>query len=472
MANDDVLHVVVFPWLAMGHLIPFLNLSKLLAQKGHNVSFISTPRNILKLPKIPSHLSSFINFVSLPFPHVPDHLPLHAESSTDVPYSMQQLLKRAFDSLELPLLSFLQTSKPDWVIYDYAPHWLPRLAAELGVSRAFFSLFNAANLAFIGPPSVLIDGRDSRTKAEDFAVVPEWIPFETHVVYRTYELAKYFEGTSVYEPTTADTVRFGVAVAGSEVVAVRSCTEFEPDWFALLGELYQKPVVPIGFLPPVLVEDEDTKSDEDDKWVTIEEWLDKQKVNSVVYVALGTEANLTCEELSELALGLEISKLPFLLVLRKMSGSSRTELEMLPDGFTERVKDRGMVYVGWAPQVRILSHDSVGGFLTHCGWNSVIEGLGSGRVLVLLPLVNDQGLNARLLTGKGLGLEVPRNDLDGSFTSESVAETVRLAVVEDSGELLREKAKEMRGLFGDGNRNDRNVDEFISFLKENKKRKS
>lgn len=383
---------------------------------------------------------------------------------------MQQLLKRAFDSLELPVLSFLQNSKPDWVIYDYAPHWLPRLAAEVGVSRAFFSLFNAANLAFIGPPSVLIDGRDSRTKAEDFAVVPEWIPFESHVVYRTYELAKYFEGTSIYEPTTADTARFGIAVAESEVVAVRSCTEFEPEWFALLGELYRKPVFPVGFLPPVIMEDEDTKSGEDDKWVGIKEWLDKQKVNSVVYVALGTEANLTREELSELVIGLDISELPFFLVLRELPGSARTELEMLPDGFTERVKDRGMVYVGWAPQVRILSHDSVGGFLTHCGWNSVIEGLGLGRVLVLLPLVNDQGLNARLLTGKGLGLEVPRNDPDGSFTSESVADSVRLAMVEDSGELLRKKAREMRDLFGDGNRNGRNVDKFISFLKENRRR--
>lgn len=466
MASDDVLHVVVFPWLAMGHLIPFLHLSKLLAQKGHKVSFLSTPRNILKLPKIPSHLCSLINLVPLPFPHVPDHLPPHAESSTDVPYSMQQLLKRAFDSLELPLLSFLRSSKPDWVVYDYASHWLPRLAAELGVSRAFFSLFNAANLAFIGPPSVLIDGRDSRTKAEDFAVVPEWVPFETHVVFRAYELAKYFQGTSIYEATTADTVRFGVAAAESDVVGVRSCTEFEPDWFALLGELYRKPVVPVGFLPPVLMEDEES---EDEQWVGIKEWLDKQKVNSVVYVALGTEANLSPEELSELATGLEISELPFFLVLRNMPGSTRIGL---PDGFAERVKDRGMVYAGWAPQVRILSHDSVGGFLTHCGWNSVIEGLASGRVLVLLPLVNEQGLNARLLTGKGLGLEVPRNETDGSFTSESVAESVRLAMVEDSGELLREKAKEMRGLVGDRRKNSQDVDKFINFLEESRRNQS
>lgn len=316
---------------------------------------------------------------------------------------------------------------------------------------------------------MLIDGGDLRTKAEDFAVVPDWVPFESHVVYRIYEMAKYFEGASIYEPTTPDTVRFGVAVEGSDVVAVRSSPEFEPEWFGLLRELYRKPVVPVGFLPPeVIEEDEEVKGN--DKWIGVKEWLDQQKVNSVVYVAFGTEANLSRDELSELATGLELSELPFLLVLRNFSGSDQTELEMLPDGFVERVKDRGMVYVGWAPQMRILSHDSVGGFLTHCGWNSVIEGLGSGRVLILLPLVNDQGLNARLLTGKGLGLEVPRKEPDGSFTSDLVAESVRLAMVEDSGEPLREKTKEIRGMFGDRNRNDQNVEEFIHFLKENRRK--
>ncbi|KAF5455971.1 hypothetical protein F2P56_025492 [Juglans regia] len=458
MENGKVLHVAVFPWLAVGHLVPFMRISKYLAQKGHRVSFISTCRNISRLPKIPPNLSSLINLVSLPLPKV-DGLPDRAESSADVPHNKQQLLKRAFDLLDSPLATFLEASRPDWIIYDYTSHWLPRLAAKFGVSRAYFSLFTAACLSFIGPPEVLIDA-DPRSTAEDFSVVPKWIPFPSNVVYRVHEISKNVDGSSGNESGTSDGIRFGIAAAESDVVAIRTSAEFEPEWLNLLAELYRKPLHPIGFLPPVM---EDEEEENDARWVYIEEWLEKRRVNSVVYVALGTEATLSPQELNELALGLEQSGLPFFWVLRNALAQNE-----LPAGFEERVRDSGIVHVGWVPQVKILSHDSVGGFLTHCGWNSVVEGLGFGRVLVLLPVLNDQGLNARLLQGKKLGVEINRDERDGSFTRESVAESVRLAMVYEAGESLRDRAKEMKGLFGDKDRNDRLVDGFIRFLEENR----
>ncbi|XP_062074528.1 UDP-glycosyltransferase 91C1 [Humulus lupulus] len=461
------LQVVVFPWLAMGHLIPFFHLSKCLAQKGHKVWFVSTPRNLTKIPKVPPHLSSLLNLVSLPLPQIPN-LPLNAESAADVPFRTQSLLKQAFDSLEPALAAFLQSSKPDWIIYDFASHWIHRRAAELGVSRAFLALFNAAWLSFIGPPSCLIDGLDARSTAEDYTVVPKWIPFESRLVYRYHEIAKNVdrEIDVNIQTITNDSMRFGLAIDESEVVAVKSRPEFEPEWFDLLGQLYRRPVFPIGFLPPVV--EDDGGGDDVVDWVEIKEWLNERKEKSVVYVALGTEATLTREQLTELALGLELSELPFFWVIRNSPGSPQPESEMLPGGFLERVKDRGRVYVGWAPQVRILSHDSVGGFLTHCGWNSVVEGLGHGRVLVLLPMLNDQGINARLLSEKGVGVEIPRDEFDGSFTRDSVAESVRLAMVDDSGELMRLKANEMKGLFGDKDGNELHLNQFINFLKENR----
>ncbi|XP_028115991.1 UDP-glycosyltransferase 91C1-like [Camellia sinensis] len=154
--NDEkeVLHIVMFPWLAMGHLIPFLHLSTTLATKGHRISFISTDGNLRRLPQIPLRLSPLITFIPLPFPAIPN-LPPNTESSMDAPHHQTQLLKIAFDFLKQPLSDFLEkiSPNPDWIISDYASHWLSGLAAEMGVSCAFFSLFNAATMVFFGPPA-------------------------------------------------------------------------------------------------------------------------------------------------------------------------------------------------------------------------------------------------------------------------------------------------------------------------------
>lgn len=332
------------------------------------------------------------------------------------------------------------------------------MATELGIKKAFFSLFNASALCFMGPPSSLIE--DARTTPDDFTVVPPWIPFESDIVFRYHEVARYVEKTEEDVTGISDSVRFGYSIGESDAVFVRSCPKFEPEWFGLLRDLYQKPVFPTGFLPAPV--SEDREDDGDATWVCIKEWLDKQRVNSVVYVSLGTEASLPREELAELALGLEKSKVPFFWALR--NEPTRSE-PLIPDGFDDRVGGRGMLHVGWVPQVKILSHESVGGFLTHSGWNSVVEGLGFGRVPIFLPVLNEQGLNTRLLRGKGIGVEVPRNERDGTFDSDSVADSVRLAMVDDAGELKRTKAKMMKGLFGNKDENICYVDELIDYMK-------
>ncbi|XP_011084237.1 UDP-glycosyltransferase 91C1 [Sesamum indicum] len=456
--GGKVLHIVMFPWLAIGHLRPFLRLSICLAQKGHRISFISTPRNLHRAVKVPQDLSHLINVIAFPLPEV-EHLPPHAESSMDVPHVKQQLLKVAFDLLRPLVSDFLDNvrPKPDWIVYDYASHWLPKLAEEMGISRAFFSLFTAAFMAFLGSPSALMDQKYSRSTAADFTIVPEWIPFPSDMAFRLHEMSKNMEKDAdgnEYDSGTSDSIRFGLSIDGSEIVIFRSCVEFEPEWFDLVRQLYQKPVIPVGILP---VEDEE--HDNNEEWLKIKQWLDAQKDDSLVYVALGTEAALSQTEAQELALGLEQCGLPFFWVL------NRNYLpEMLPDGFQDRVANRGMVYTEWAPQIKILSHPAVGAFLTHCGWNSATEALGFGRVLILFPVMNDQGLNARLLQEKKVGVEIPRNEKDGSFTRDSVSETVRLVLVSEEGRKVRENARKMKELFGDKSRSSSYVDSLVQHM--------
>jgi UDP:flavonoid glycosyltransferase YjiC (YdhE family) len=251
-------------------------------------------------------------------------------------------------------------------------------------------------------------------------------------------------------------------LAGCDVIAVRSCLELEADFLRLVEDLHCKPVIPVGLLPPPA---QCSEGGVDEKWVTISEWLDKQTQGSVVYIAFGSELTINQDEITELALGLELSGLPFFWALRNQDDSVR-----LPDGFDERGKGRGVVWTSWAPQLRIMAHESVGGFLTHCGFSSVAEALSFGLALIMLPFAIDQGLIARVFEEKKVGIEVPRDEQDGSFTRNSVAESLRLVIVDKEGSAYRENAKQqMVTLFGDKSISDRCMDQFVAFLRSHRK---
>ncbi|KAL9266371.1 putative UDP-rhamnose:rhamnosyltransferase 1 [Drosera capensis] len=140
--------------------------------------------------------------------------------------------------------------------------------------------------------------------------------------------------------------------------------------------------------------------DAGEDWHLIRDWLDAKEDCSVIYVAFGSETVPTQDELAALAGGLELSGLPFLWVLKKevKTGKGNKAPLVLPDGFEERTKGRGLVWTSWAPQLRILSHSSIGGFLSHSGWSSVVEALHVGLPLILLPMFIDQGLVARTVS--------------------------------------------------------------------------
>ncbi|GKC00018.1 UDP-glycosyltransferase 73E1-like protein, partial [Tanacetum coccineum] len=107
----------------------------------------------------------------------------------------------------------------------------------------------------------------------------------------------------------------------------------------------------------------------------------------------------------------EPRSVPFIWCLRHTT--EELEKWFLEEGYEEMVKDRGLIIRGWwSPQVLILSHQAVGGFLTHCGWNSTLEGISAGVRMVTLPHFADQFINERFIvdvlkTGVKIGIEVP-----------------------------------------------------------------
>ncbi|KAL2521836.1 UDP-glycosyltransferase 91A1 [Forsythia ovata] len=360
MADPGKLHILTFPWLAFGHLIPFLELAKLIAQQCHRISFVSTHRNIQRLRKLPPYLSDLIDFVKIQLPEV-DNLPEDAEASIDLPYNMVRYLKIAFDELQI------------------------------------YFVFTASFLNFIGPTWITLENQDYRVKPEDFTVKAKWIPFKTAVSCRLFQINRRFKEAVI---DVSDMYRVAATVDGCDVVAIR-----------------------IGHLPPTT--SDGGSEDQNENWLEIKEWLDKKEKGSVVCVAFGGETKPNRDELTEIALGLEKSEFPFFWALWKQRGAADNEVTQLPEGFEERIKGRGVVCTSWVPQLKILSHDSVGGILTHSGLSSVVEAVHFGKWLILLPFWTDSGVISSQLEEKKMGHEIARNELDGSFTRDSVAYSLR-----------------------------------------------
>ncbi|CAH9070156.1 unnamed protein product [Cuscuta epithymum] len=452
------LHVVMFPWLAFGHITPFLELSKSIAAKGHKISFISTPRNIDRLPKLPPDLESSITMVEIPLPPVDGLSSENAEATMDIQPEEMPYLKEAMDGMETEVTRFLERTSPDWIIFDFAQYWIPPVAAKLGISRCFFNTASPWFSAFYSADFMM--RLSSPLQIEDFLARPKCITFETKARFRRYE-AKWILSSLQKVSAKTDMDRITAVKTGSDLLISRHCNDFEPKWVSLLQTTDGRPMLPTGLMPPTVHVSDDLDRNED--WISIKQWLDGHKKCSVVYVALGSEVVVGLGQISELACGLEKSGVPFFWTLRTPPGNHSSL--GLPDGFEERVKGRGVVWKTWAPQKSILSHDSIGGFLTHCGWSSTIEGITFGHPLVMLPFLIDQGFTARVMEDNQVGIEVPRDEEDGVFTSDSVADSIRFVMLESEvGKKLRENAQRISLIFGDTKSNGKCIEDLIDFM--------
>ncbi|KAI3784037.1 hypothetical protein L1987_43128 [Smallanthus sonchifolius] len=148
-----------------------------------------------------------------------------------------------------------------------------------------------------------------------------------------------------------------------------------------------QPTPPLYCIGPLLAD----RGDDDGEHECLK-WLDLQPRGSVVYLCFGSEGVFSCDQLKEIAKGLEMSGHRFLWVVRSPPNKEDWSL-LLPSGFLDRTKDKGIVVKNWAPQVNLLSHESVGGFVTHCGWNSVLEATRAGVPMVAWPLYAEQKVN-------------------------------------------------------------------------------
>ncbi|KAI3845397.1 hypothetical protein MKW98_029048 [Papaver atlanticum] len=173
-------------------------------------------------------------------------------------------------------------------------------------------------------------------------------------------------------------------------------------------------------------------------------WLDSKEPNSVLYVSFGSVSRVNNNQLLELAIDLESSGCSFIWVVRQINKDD--EERFLPTDFEERVKGRSLIIRDWAPKLLILDHQAVGGFMTHCGWNSVLGSISAGVPMVTWPMFADQFYNEIFITlvvkmGTSLGPK-EHNWLDSENVSLVKNDKIEMVVSWLMGD--GEEAKDMR----------------------------
>lgn len=223
----------------------------------------------------------------------------------------------------------------------------------------------------------------------------------------------------------------------SIAVMINTCDDLERAFIEYVANQIRKPVWGVGPLLPEqywkstgsVLHDSEIRTNRKSNYTEdeVNEWLDTKPQGSVLYVSFGSEVGPTKEEYAVLAEALESTTRPFIWVVQTNAGrppgpprvaqtGSEPEEGYFPHGLAARIGKRGLIIHGWAPQLMILSHPSTGGFLSHCGWNSMVEAIGRGVPFLAWPIRGDQHSDAKLVVSY---LKV------GYLISEDLSETIK-----------------------------------------------
>lgn len=246
-------------------------------------------------------------------------------------------------------------------------------------------------------------------------------------------------------------LRLGKRLGSVEGIIVNSFMDLEFGAIKALqdGSANSPPVYPVG---PLIR----TGSSGEQNGAECLRWLDCQPRGSVIYVSFGSGGTLSRAQLLELASGLEMSGQKFLWVVKRpndelacaayLRGESQFDpSEVLPNGFLERTKGQGLVVSSWAPQIQILGHGSTGGFLTHCGWSSILESIVYGIPLIAWPLFAEQNTNAAMLVEDVKVALRPKANETGLVEREEIVKLVKELMQGEEGKRLGNRVRDLKG---------------------------
>ncbi|XP_065633972.1 scopoletin glucosyltransferase-like [Quercus suber] len=431
------LHIFFFPLMAHGHLIPTMDMAKLFAERGVKATIVTTPRNV---PTFSKTRGTNVDIQIIKFPAVEAGLPEGCENIDSVTSEdMSDKFIKATKMLQQPLEQLLEEYQPSCLVADIFFPWATDVAANFGIPRlvfgitSFFSLSSQHSLQQYEPHKKVF------SDSEPF-VIPS---FPGEIKLTRMQLPDFY-----LQEVETDFYKLLKEAMESEFtsygVVVNSFYELEPAY----ADHYRKVLgIKAWHIGPVSLCNKDAEDKaQRGKEASIDEheclkWLSTMKLNSVIYICFGSMPNFSDSQLSELAMGLEASEQQFIWVVRK-GKNEKEEEDWLPKGFEKRMEGKGLIIRGWAPQVLILDHQAVGGFVTHCGWNSTLEGVASGVPMVTWPMASEQFYNEKLITqvlkiGISVGAQQWTGVVDG-IKREAIEKAMRQILVGE--EAARAKA--------------------------------
>ncbi|KAL4592110.1 hypothetical protein LXL04_005094 [Taraxacum kok-saghyz] len=457
VAADTNLHVVMFPLMAQGHMVPMVDIARILALRGATVTIFTTPLVANRFRPVISRASESNLKIKLHEIHLQLSevgLPEGCESFDILPsFESSVKLFAAIELLEKPAEDLLRglSPPPSCIISDFCFPWTGDVAQRLNIPR----------LVFHGPGcfwllcmhvvfgSKMLEKIESNSERFVVSGLPDRVEFTKPQIIGSLKTNKPDEIEMGFW------VRAKAAEKSAYGIVVHTFEELEHEYVKELKKAKDTKVWCIG--PVSLCNKDNSDIAERGNKATINEhdclkWLDGREPGSVVYVCLGSLTRASTQQMIELGLGLESMNKPFIWCVR----DKIEELEkwFSEEGFEERVRDRGLIVHGWAPQVLIMSHRAVGGFLTHCGWNSALEAVCAGLPMVTWPHFADQFVNETFIVeilkiGVRIGVESPvpfgeEDKIEVLVKKEDVKKAVECLMDEgEEGKERRKKASEL-----------------------------
>ncbi|XVF50271.1 hypothetical protein PTKIN_Ptkin04bG0082900 [Pterospermum kingtungense] len=450
MQNQRV-HVLVVVYPAQGHINPLVQFAKRLASKGVKATLATTPYTINSI-----HANSTIAIEP-----ISDGFD---EGGFEQAPSVEAYLEsfKTFGSTTLAdlIVKFNNSGTPvSCIVYDSLLSWALDVAKEFGIYAAIM-LTNSASVCSLYYQ--IHQGRLTLPLKQETVAAP--LPGLPSLGFSDFPSFLAHPTThSAYLALILDKLR---ALDQNDWVFCNSFEELESELVKALRGVW--PVVMIGPMVPSFYLDHQIEGDtsygaslwkqDNDRCL---KWLDSKPLKSVVYVSFGSMASISSKQFEEIAWGLKESNMPFLWVAKEFK-DQQLQLE-----FIDSIGERGL-FVTWCNQLEVMAHQAVGCFVTHCGWNSTLEGLSLGVPMVGVPQWSDQPTNAKFVADVWrVGVRAKTDD--GIVTREELGKCLREVMV---GEIIKSNASKWKEhakrAVSVGGSSDRNIDEFIAWLLKSK----